>query len=266
MPQAGRSSSSSTSADGTLQPVLPNDLEMCQWQTVALQQPAWQTTRRVRRPAKQPVEQAPQQLAQQTAQQAVQPTAKQPSSIPTQRAVLQSVQQTVSLQGTDLTKQQVVDLLQPKLAGFGYMYVGSTAALLQGVQVPDCYKEVQVCVQWDNLQALQQKLCAQKLQPTPVTQHGPGQLGFTLQLQGVTVLCFGHQNTVVRMDPERVQITDASNGRQYWCESLLSVRRGAQADLAAAVDARLQQLQAKLTASNAEVGTRGHLIMGASSI
>jgi hypothetical protein len=133
------------------------------------------------------------------------------------------------------------------------MYVGSTAALLQGVQVPNCYTDVQVCVQWDNLQALLDRLSTQQ-QPTPVT-LGPGQLGFTLQLQGVSVVCFSHQNTVVRMEPERVQVTHPATGRQYWCESLLSVRRGAPKDLAAAVDARLQQLQAELTASNAEVGT-----------
>lgn len=78
-------------------------------------------------------------------------------------------------------------------------------------------------------------------------------MGFRVQLQGTPVLVVADLNTVLRMDPDRVLVSDLVSRQQCWCESLLAVRAAAPPDLAAAVGARLQQLQEELTAHNAQV-------------
>jgi hypothetical protein len=136
------------------------------------------------------------------------------------------------------------------------MFTGHTAARLQGVSIPDSYADVQVCVQWDALQQLHTTFTNLNLQPGQIVQQGPGQLG--VQVQDTTALLYSHLNTVVRMDPNRMHITDPISQLQHWCESLLSVRAAAPRELAAAVDERIQQLQEQLTAENAEVRVPGY--------
>jgi hypothetical protein len=138
------------------------------------------------------------------------------------------------------------------------MFTGHTAAQLQGVSIPDSYADVQICVQWDALQQLHTTLTNLNLQPGQIVQQGPGQLGFSVQVQDTTALLYSHLNTVVRMDPNRMHITDPVSQLQHWCESLLSVRAAAPPDVAAAVDERIQQLQEQLTAENAEVRVPGY--------
>lgn len=89
-------------------------------------------------------------------------------------------------------------------------------------------------------------------------QQGPGQLGFSVRVQDMPALLYSHLNTVVRMDSNRMHITDPVSQQQHWCESLLSVRAAAPPDVAAAVDARIQQLQEQLTAQNAEGRVSGY--------
>lgn len=54
--------------------------------------------------------------------------------------------------GQQCPTRQAVAALQPLLADTAHMYISHTAARLQGVQVPDSYADVHVCVQWDQLQ------------------------------------------------------------------------------------------------------------------
>lgn len=149
---------------------------------------------------------------------------------------------------------EAVQFLQSKLAKIPHTFLGATSAQLQGANVPDSYgSSVQVSVQWDFLQPLHQQLVQEQLQPSLISHLGRGQLGFSMQRQGLTLQLQADRNTVVAMDPNRVQVSDPhGSGQVYWCESLLSVRQGAPPDLAAAVDDRLQQMQAQLTANNAE--------------
>lgn len=133
------------------------------------------------------------------------------------------------------------------------MFVGSTAAQLQGVCVPDSDTPVQVCVQWDSLKSLHAQFEQDQLQPGPISQHGRGEQCFHVQLQGTPVLLQCQLNAVLRMDPDRIQVTDPVSRQVYWCQSLSSVRQGAPPDLAAAVEQRLQQLQQQLTDANAQV-------------
>jgi hypothetical protein len=150
-----------------------------------------------------------------------------------------------------------VQFLQSKLATrFPHTFLGATSAHLQGANMPDSYaSSVQVSVQWDFMQPLHQQLAQEQLQPSPISHLGRGQLGFSMQRQGLTLQMQADRNTVVAMDPNRVQVSDPQgSGQVYWCESLLSVRQGAPPDLAAAVNDRLQQMQAQLTANNAQVG------------
>lgn len=165
------------------------------------------------------------------------------------------IQQTV----TDTARspfQQAVSYLQSKLAKYGHMFVGATAAQLQGAKVPSSYSTVELLLQWDHLETLHETLTQEQLQPSPIMPQGRGQIGFRVQLQGATVLVSAEHNAVVNSKPNRLQVIDPVSRQQVWCESLLSVRDRAQPDLAAAVDARLQEMQAELTASNAEVGGR----------
>lgn len=116
------------------------------------------------------------------------------------------------------------------------------------------YTDVQVSLQWDALQYLHTQLTQEQLHPGPIQSVGRGQLAFAVQLQGTPVHLQSDLNTVVSLEPWRIQVTDPASKQQYWCESLLSIRDGAAQDLAAAVDARIQELQLQLTADNAQVG------------
>lgn len=150
---------------------------------------------------------------------------------------------------------EAVQFLQSKLGRLAHTFVGATSAHLQGAHVPDSYaSSVQVSVQWDALQPLHQQMVQEEqVQLSPIAQLGRGRLGFSVQRQGLMLQLQADRNTVVAMDANRVQVSDPQ-GSVYWCESLLAVKQGAPPDLAAAVDDRLQQMQAELTATNAQVG------------
>jgi hypothetical protein len=112
---------------------------------------------------------------------------------------------------------------------------------------------VQASLQWDALQPLHFQLTQEQLQPGPIQSVGRGQLAFAVQLQGTPVHLQCDLNTVVCLEPARIQVTDPASKQQYWCESLLSIRKGAAQDLAAAVHTRIQELQTQMTAENGQV-------------
>lgn len=154
---------------------------------------------------------------------------------------------------------EAVQFLQSQLAGVAHTFVGATSAHLQGTHVPDSYaSSVQVSVQWDALQPLHQQMAQEQVQLSPISQLGRGRLGFSVQRQGLMLQLRADRNTVVAMDANRVQVSDPQ-GSVYWCESLLAVKQGAPPDLAAAVNDRLQQMQAELTATNAQVWGGAHI-------
>lgn len=151
---------------------------------------------------------------------------------------------------------EAVQFLQSKLAKVAHTFVGATSAHLQGAHVPDSYaSHVQVSVQWDALRPLHQQMAQEQLLLSPISHLGRGRLGFSVQRQGLVLHLRADRNTVIAMDANRVQVSDPrGSGQVYWCESLLAVRQGAPPDLAAAVNDRLQRMQAELTANNAQVG------------
>jgi len=140
--------------------------------------------------------------------------------------------------------------------GAAACFTGATAAALQGCEGVRP-SPLSVSLQWDALPALRAALLANSENVTDISEAAPrpGGAGFTASVCGCAADLHCVSSHVVAAETDRVAIP-LPGGGAGWARSLLTLRRESAA-LAPAVSARLAAQQARLSAHNSEVWSRG---------